>query len=238
MKKIINIKRMPILFAMIIFLSCMSTTVRANVQSLAGTTFASYISDNWFIAVRNMEASGGVLGLSATLDENYLESTSASNSIDAHPVKNTEWGTVLTLINSNYGVGISQITPSKTKTTNDYVSIESSTKNFTGIFGLRTAYMATPGNYTIYGPNMLAAFRDTSSLSTLSLLYSKVPVRYYDDYSSGNGKYGDSSEYYSIQTRTDIAFLRMSDQSFYGAALNRLEVGRFSYAVIINGTGV
>lgn len=67
-----------------------------------GNTGATYSLNDWMINVRKMEALGGAMGLSETLNSN-LTSSSNSNNIDVHMEKNTEYGALAILSASSYG---------------------------------------------------------------------------------------------------------------------------------------
>ena len=107
-KTIISIIIMILLFSI-------PTKVHANVQSrsdkgrLTGKTASEF-----FQLIREMETSSGPMGLGATVTEVTVNSgtanegktiseTSASNNIDVHMIKNTEWGAVAMLMDSAYG---------------------------------------------------------------------------------------------------------------------------------------
>lgn len=67
-----------------------------------GNTSATYNVNNWMIKVRQMEAIGGAMGLSESLNSN-LTASSESNNIDVHMQKNTEYGAMAILSASAYG---------------------------------------------------------------------------------------------------------------------------------------
>lgn len=100
--------------------------VHAAYQSKPNSTvITENTSDNFFVGCRNMETSGGVLGLKEVLAEDYTGTT--SNGIDSHMILNTEWGTIALLTDSTYGVGKNISGTSNTNT---------STGNTTGIYDL------------------------------------------------------------------------------------------------------
>ena len=68
-----------------------------------GNAATAQAIDNWVLNIRNMEATGGTLGLSETVDSSTLLSSSASNNLDIHMEKNTEYGAVAILSASGYG---------------------------------------------------------------------------------------------------------------------------------------
>lgn len=60
------------------------------------------ILPNWQINIRKMEATGGAMGLSETINSDLTASTS-SNNIDVHAMKTTEYGAIAILSASSYG---------------------------------------------------------------------------------------------------------------------------------------
>lgn len=58
--------------------------------------------DNWMRNIRNMEKPGESMGLNETLNED-LTSSSASNNIDVHFMRSTEYGAIAILSASGYG---------------------------------------------------------------------------------------------------------------------------------------
>lgn len=78
-----------------------------------GNAGARYNLSDWMVNVRKMEQLGGAMGLSETFNSN-LTSSSASNNIDVHMQKNTEYGAMVILSASSYGnpnaVGAGQTT--------------------------------------------------------------------------------------------------------------------------------
>ncbi len=95
MKKIISI-----LFITCMCLVCMPNLNFAVLQS-NGNTPVKYGLNNYIVNVRKMEALGGAMGLTETLNDNLTSTT--SNNIDVHMEKNTEYGAMAILSASNYG---------------------------------------------------------------------------------------------------------------------------------------
>lgn len=79
-----------------------TTVSNAALQSNGNTPVASYIG-SWITSIRDMEATGGTLGLSETKDGTSLLSTSGSNNLDIHMEKNSEYGAMAILSASSYG---------------------------------------------------------------------------------------------------------------------------------------
>ena len=96
-------KKVFIIIILTIIVSIMfMNTSNAALQSNNGTKKAYNIS-NWLKNIRNMEASGGTFGLNAEIDENSLLDKGASNGLDVHMEKNTEYGALAILSASSYG---------------------------------------------------------------------------------------------------------------------------------------
>lgn len=90
-----------IILSIIVSIIFMNTS-NAALQSNNGTKKEYNISD-WLKNIRNMEASGGTFGLNAEIDENSLLDKGASNGLDVHMEKNTEYGALAILSASSYG---------------------------------------------------------------------------------------------------------------------------------------
>lgn len=67
-----------------------------------GGTIATKDVGSWMSQIRNMEANGGSLGLTETINGN-LTPSSGSNNLDCHMEKNTEYGAMAILSASSYG---------------------------------------------------------------------------------------------------------------------------------------
>lgn len=60
--------------------------------------------NNWLLNVRQMESSGGTLGLTDSINQTDLTSSAeTSNNLDIHMEKNTEYGAMAILSASSYG---------------------------------------------------------------------------------------------------------------------------------------
>ena len=119
---------------------------------------------NWMRQIRNMEKSGGAMGLSETLNRDYTAS-SKSNGIDVHMMKSTEYGAIAILSASGYG------NPSKLQSS----SIKTTTGNKTGV------YFSGNSNEWVSGGGKFIPGGDINN-------------RYYDSYESSNSsaKVGDA----------------------------------------------
>lgn len=99
-------QKLTVLITIILILFT-ATTVQATYQSRSSGTVVknALVKDTtgFMTTVRQMEASGQVMGLSETINTSSGEATSASNNIDVHMQKNTEYGAMLILGVSDYG---------------------------------------------------------------------------------------------------------------------------------------
>ena len=146
----------------------MAGTSKAGLQSRPNaTTLTNKTANEFFELIRNMEASGGVLGLNATIDgTTFLDSS--NNGLDIHMAKNTEWGTAAMLAASSYGAAPSGQSSATT------------TGNVTGIYQMAdTKY------------EYVAGIWDTSN-SYMNKIKA-ADSRYYDLYSSATAKVGDAT---------------------------------------------
>ena len=144
--------------------------VHAAYQSKPGNALTSRTADQFFEGCRNMEVSGGVLGLSETLETTTYKGTS-NNGIDVHMALNTEWGTVALLTDSAYGIGKDISGANNTKT---------STGNATGVCKLAN------GTYEY----VASTYNGTSSQYNTKLR--SADARYFNSYSSNTSKAGDA----------------------------------------------
>ena len=86
----------------IIILSFGTTSSKAALQA-NGNAIATKDLPTWLTSIRDMEATGGTLGLSESKDGTKLTSTSGSNNLDIHMEKNSEYGAMAILSASSYG---------------------------------------------------------------------------------------------------------------------------------------
>lgn len=145
-------------------------TVHANVQSRPdNTSLTNKSAGEFFALVRKMETEDGPMGLSATIDDSGNE-TSSSNNIDAHMIKNTEWGAAVMLMDSDYG--------SKTSGS----SSSSTTGNASGVYQMFSGREFVAGIYS-------TSTTEEHNWSTIK----NAPVKYWNDYQSGNSITGDAT---------------------------------------------
>lgn len=98
----IKLKLIIIIMLMAVAIIAIPQNSNAALQSngQAGTTKNL---DQWMLQIRQMETLGGGLGLSETINGTNLKATSASNKVDVHMQKNTEYGALIILSASSYG---------------------------------------------------------------------------------------------------------------------------------------
>ena len=90
-----------------------TSRVEAALQANGGTAITANLND-WIKAVRQMQATGGTLGLTDTINTNL---TSSNKNMDIHMQKNTEYGAMAILSASAYG-NPNKITDGQTTTGN------------------------------------------------------------------------------------------------------------------------
>lgn len=129
--------------------------VKAALQSNPSTQYKKTDTmANWLPAFRNMEATGGAMGLNETINSSTLLASTSSNNIDVHLMKSTEWGAMAILSSSAYG------NPSNEKL------LTSTTGNETGVILDGNHYEWVAGGY-----------KDAP-------VFSGKNARYYDSYGS------------------------------------------------------
>ena len=92
---------------------------------------------SWMPQIRNMEKNGEAMGLNETLNSD-LTASSASNGIDVHMMRSTEYGAIAILSASGYG----------NSTTLQNSSIKTTTGNKTGVYFNGTDWEYVAGGYT------------------------------------------------------------------------------------------
>jgi hypothetical protein len=166
MKKVFS----KIIFCLIVLsLIIPITKTQAVYQSRPGFKEATNNASGWFTSIRQMEASGGILGLSANINTStYLDSS--GNGVDVHMIKNSEWGAIVMLSLSAYG-GYNGYDAT---TINTY---STGSNNYTGVYGLGT------GSYWEYTATSVYCSDTNSYSGAIAVSSSKdVDSRYYDTY--------------------------------------------------------
>ena len=99
-----KIKKTAIVIISIFVLTLIyGTTLSKAALQANGNTATSKDLGTWIPTIRDMEATGGTLGLSETKNGTSLISTSGSNNLDIHMEKNSEYGAMAILSASPYG---------------------------------------------------------------------------------------------------------------------------------------
>jgi hypothetical protein len=100
-----KLKKGILIMSLVMFTTLTLGTGKVNAALQAnGNSGTTKTLGDWLLAVRQMEAVGGTLGLSDTLNTSTLLSTATtSNNIDIHMEKNTEYGAMAILSASSYG---------------------------------------------------------------------------------------------------------------------------------------
>lgn len=103
------------LFIVVLGIVLMPNKVKAVTLQANGGTPATYAINDWLLYIREMQKTGGALGLSDAINENL---TSANTNLDIHMEKNTEYGAMAILSASSYGMGSTPIASGGTTTGN------------------------------------------------------------------------------------------------------------------------
>ena len=100
-----NYKIGGIILLILVMAIIFPTISKANLQSRPVEEALSKKASQFFLLCRQMETSGGPLGLSAEIStaEDKVTEITSPNGIDVHMIKNTEWGTAAMLSASVYG---------------------------------------------------------------------------------------------------------------------------------------
>lgn len=160
-----KVKNILILMAIaIISIIAMPNKSNAGLQAnKGGTSLANTTANDFFKAIRRMEAQYGTLGKNAQLNDKYVDTS--ANGIDCHMALNTEFGTAGILSYSRYG----SIPTSSSDTT---------TGNASGIYQLG------------YGKFEYVAGIGTSIRTEMNVI-ANADSRYYNKYTVNTGIAGD-----------------------------------------------
>ncbi len=228
----------------IIALSAMSTLSNAALQTARNNYTKTDTATNWIINVRNMEAKNGGMGLNEVIDTTTGLPTTASNGIDVHLQKNTEYGAAILLGASDYGkqgtvggtssdrymdVGSTTITGTDRKA--------STTGNVTGIYDLgATSYNNywewTAGGGTDFLSNIAPRYRDIYETSGVgkagdATIEGGANLGYW--HNGGSGGFALGSNGFVRGNRTNRAF------SFNN---NNASNSNYARACVVSGSGL
>ena len=145
--------------------------VQANYQSSPNVSATINGLETWMIGVRQMEASGQVMGLNETIYSDCLCSQTGRNNIDVHLQKNTEYGAMLILAVSDYGKQGNGIKGSDNINTSTY-GLATTTGNVSGVYNV--------GNYGEWvAAGLEAAFPSfTTNISYSTNIFKRYANRY------------------------------------------------------------
>ena len=100
---------------------------------------------NWQKNIRNMEATGGAMGLSEIINSD-LTSSSGSNNIDVHAMKTTEYGAIAILSASSYGNPSNDQAITTTTGNNTGVMLKNEWEYTSGGLGTQSKYFDAYGS--------------------------------------------------------------------------------------------
>ena len=161
--KSLNKKILTFIFVVTFAILMPFGNVKAALQANPTTHYNSTnkkTSTDWMTQIRNMEKGGEAMGLNETFNSD-LTASSASNGIDVHMMKSTEYGAIAILGASGYG--------SSSKLNS---SMQTTTGNKTGVYFSGNNYEIVAGGLKGY-------------------VFSGVNSKYYDAYNSNNSNTND-----------------------------------------------
>ena len=215
---------MIIIYIVIGVFIVLPSTSKAVVQANGGTPATKKIND-WLLQIRQMQATGGALGLTDTINEDL---TSSNKNLDIHMEKNTEYGAMAILSASAYG---------KQEKINDG---ETTTGNATGV-KIRIQREWVSAGYKELGDTSVPRF-------------GKASGRYKNIYTTVGGKKGDAIDIGTWHGGSDIAWIRDSKVdglarsfkgslfSYHGSYINDWNLNSddlcYCRAVVVVGSGV
>lgn len=162
--KSLNKKILTFIFVVVFAILMPFGNVKAALQANLTTHYNSNnqkIPTDWMTPIRSMEKSGEAMGLNETLNSD-LTASSASNGIDVHMMRSTEYGAIAILSASGYG----------NSTTLQNSSIKTTTGNKTGVYFSGNNYEFVAGGLDGY-------------------IFSGVSKKYYDAYNTNNSSTWD-----------------------------------------------
>ena len=135
--KSLNKKILTFIFVVAFAILMPFGNVKAALQANPNTHYKKRDTPmSWMPQIRNMEKSGEAMGLNETLNSD-LTASSASNGIDVHMMRSTEYGAIAILSASGYG----------NSTTLQNSSIKTTTGNKTGVYFNGTDWEYVAGGY-------------------------------------------------------------------------------------------
>lgn len=184
----IHKKTIAIFWVAILLIFNLTINSHANVQSVSNGTGRGLIdttSSQFFALIRQMESSTGPMGLNAEINSSTGEETNQSNGIDVHMIKNTEWGAVTLLMDSDFGAKAAGTGTSLAE------NVRSTTGNATGVYEMYSGWEYVAGMYDgtyesppSYRANLYNRIHDGANLK---------PSKYVNAYSNPTDVYTDYS---------------------------------------------
>ena len=190
---------------------------RPNFSSLVNTT-----TNSFFENIRKMESADGPMGLNAefTVSDTEVKETSASNNIDVHMIKNSEWGAAVLLASSGYGAGRDD----------DAGTWTTGPNNYTGIYGMGNSNWEYTASYCQKGGSTT-----TGSTNYRSLLHSYQGTKYVDQYVNKNNQATADYDSFTVikgDAIIDVMNLHSGDKylvTSYNPVFLRGNVGVFAF---------
>lgn len=221
-----KIKSIIRVFLLMIFILCIySTSSNAMYQSKPGTTDVTNYW-NWHVNVRRLEAPNYGMGLTEkTIDTNTLVSSTVNN-IDAHMMKNSEYGAMVLLGASDYGkqgVGSAKYMQNGT---GDQVT---TTGNYTGVYGVGKVWEMTSGGYIVND----SYSRFALNYNNKYMQYNTVSERNGDATGTTAGWHGSGTSDWSFNW-TRCFFIRGGNGAF-SYSQTSYETAYATRAVVVNG---
>ena len=208
------------------------TKVNAVLQANGGAPVA-YPFLNWLVYIRQMQQTGGALGLTDTINANL---TSENTNLDIHMQKNTEYGAMAILSASSYGMGSTPIKSGETTTGNEtgiriminseWVSaalseVESPSSNYGKALGrYKNIYTATYSEKVGDGIATVGAWHGSSSNTWITWKQQTALIR------SRSGSLFSYYGYASSNSLSDANAIAYYGQPYY------------SRAVVVVGSGI
>ena len=226
----IHKKTIAIFLVAILLIFYLTINSHANVQSVSngnGRGLVDKTSSQFFSFIRQMESSTGPMGLNAEIDSSTGAETSQSNGIDVHMIKNTEWGAVTLLMDSDFGAKAAGTGTSLAE------NVRSTTGNATGVYEMYSGWEYVAGVYEnmtsqTYRANLYNAIHDGANLKPSKYVnaYSN-PTDVNTDYSgqkpgdaTGETARWKSASYAGFVTSDYPVFLRGDSSAFHFFRVN------------------
>ena len=186
------------LFIFLVVIATLTINSEAAYQSRPGfSALVNTTTNSFFENIRKMESKDGPMGLSAefTVTDTEVKETSASNNIDVHMIKNSEWGAAVLLAASGYGAGRDD----------DAGTYTTGPSNYTGIYGMGNGNWEYTASYCVQGGSTT-----TGSTNYRSILHS---------YANSNSKYVDVYRNPNNQVTADYDTFASKNNHIKGDAL-------------------